>query len=123
MPVFAALTGPLPKGGGTGVAALAAAALLARSPRGKRGAYCGALVLAPTLLLADIWRSPQLRLVHRHPLVAVAAAAIAAVLVVAVAVAISRHRPVLGVLAVAAPPFRITVEAGGRASNLLGPLY
>jgi hypothetical protein len=123
MPVFAALTGPLPKAGVIVVAALAAAALLARSPRAKRGAYCGALVLAPTLLLADIWRSPQLRLVHRHPLVAVAAAAIAAAVVVAVAVAISRHRSLLGVLAVAALPFRIPIEAGGTTSNLLVPLY
>ena len=71
MPVFAALTGPLPKAGVIVVAALAAAALLARSPRARAWAYCGALVLAPTLLLADIWSSPQLRLVHRHPLVAV----------------------------------------------------
>ena len=30
----------------------------------------GALVLAPVLLLADIWHSPQLRVVHRHPLAA-----------------------------------------------------
>ena len=30
----------------------------------------GALLLAPVLLLADIWHSPQLSVVHRHPLLA-----------------------------------------------------
>src|SRR5205085_12290615 len=44
MPVFAALTGPLPKAVVIVVAALAATALLARSPRARPGAYWGPLV-------------------------------------------------------------------------------
>ena len=65
---FAALTGPLPKLGVVVVAMLAAGALLARERRARAAAMLGALVLAPVLLLADIWHSPQLRVVHRHPL-------------------------------------------------------
>ena len=35
-------------------------------PRVRAMAMLGALVLAPVLLLADIWSSPQLNIVHRH---------------------------------------------------------
>jgi O-antigen ligase len=55
--------------------------------------------------------------------VAVAGAAAAAAVVIAVAVAIGRRRSLLGVLAVAALPFRIPIDAGGTTSNLLVPLY
>jgi hypothetical protein len=45
----------LPKTGVVLVALLAAWAMLARDPRSRAGAMLGALVLAPVLLLADIW--------------------------------------------------------------------
>jgi O-antigen ligase len=123
MTAFAALTGPLPKAGVIVLAALAAASLLARTPRARAGAMAGALVLAPALLLADIWDSPQLRLVHRHPLLA-AAGGLAGLAVVAGAGALIARRPsVLALLAVAALPFRIPIEAGHTTSNLLVPLY
>ena len=50
----------------------------------------GALVLAPVLLLSDIWSSPQLHIVHRHPLEAVVGAV---VVVAALVVAGGAHRP------------------------------
>ncbi len=123
MPVFAALTGPLPKTGVIVVAALTAGVLLARDPRTRALAFAGALALAPVLLLADIWSSPQLRLVHRHPLPAALVVIVALGLVIALAVAITRRPWLLGVLAVAALPFRVPIEAGGTTSNLLVPLY
>jgi O-antigen ligase len=123
MATLAAITGPAPKAGVIVVAVLTAMALLARTERARAGAIAGALVLAPTLLLADIWKSPQLRLVHRHPLpAAVAAVAVVAVLC-GVAVLIARRPALLGPLAVAALPFRIPIQAGGTTSNLLVPLY
>jgi putative inorganic carbon (HCO3(-)) transporter len=120
---FAALTGPLPKAGVVVVALLAARALLAKDDRARAGAIAGALVLAPVLLLADIWHSPQLSLVHRHPLVALLAAAIGVVAVVAVGFVIVRRPALLAVLTMIALPFRVPISAGGSTANLLVPLY
>src|SRR6516165_5236095 len=69
--VYGALGGPLPRLGVIAAAALAALVILHRDTRVQALATLGALILAPVLLLADIWHSPQLGIVHRHPLVAV----------------------------------------------------
>ena len=72
MLLYGALTGPLPKLGVVAVALLAAVVIARTATRAsRRVAMLGALVLAPVLLLADIWHSPQLGVVHRHPLFAV----------------------------------------------------
>jgi O-antigen ligase len=120
---LAALTGPLPKAGVVVVVGLAAAALLGRDDRQQAVATLGALVLSPLLLAAEIWHSPQLHFVHRHPLVAVALAVVALAVVGGLALVIDRWPAVLGLLAVAALPFRITIHSGGTTSNLLVPLY
>ena len=120
---FAALSGPLPKLGVVVAAALVAAMLLAGNDRLKAGAMLGALVLAPALLLADIWHSPQLRTVHRHPLFGLVAALLALAVVAAIAVAITRRPRLLAPLVLLAVPFRIPIQAGGTTSNLLVPLY
>jgi O-antigen ligase len=83
----------------------------------------GALILAPVLLLADIWHSPQLGVVHRHPLYAVVGGIVALAAVAAVALLIARCPPLFAALAVVALPFRIPIEAAGITSNLLVPLY
>ncbi len=83
----------------------------------------GALVLAPALLLADIWHSPQLHTAHRHPLLAAVAAVIGVALVAAVAVAIVRRPGLLALLVLLTLPFRVPIEAGGSTANLLVPLY
>ncbi len=120
---FAALSGPTPKAGVVLVALLAAWALLASEPRARATAMVGALVLSPVLLLADIWHSPQLNLVHRHPLYAAVGAAFALAVIVAVGLLILRWPALLALLALLALPFRIPIEAGGTTSNLLVPLY
>ncbi|MBV8990171.1 MAG: O-antigen ligase family protein [Solirubrobacterales bacterium] len=120
---FGALTGPLPKLGVIAVALFAAAAILARPARARALAILGALVLSPLLLLADIWHSPQLGVVHRHPLVAAVGAVLALALVALLSVAIARRPPLFGALAIFALPFRVPIEAGGTTSNLLVPLY
>jgi putative inorganic carbon (hco3(-)) transporter len=123
MPAFAVLTGPLPKAGVVVVAALAAAALLIQDPRGRARAIAGAVVLAPILLVADIWNSPQLGFVHRHPLPALVGAVLALALVVGLAAVMTRRPATLPVLAVAALPFRVPIATAGTTSNLLVPLY
>jgi putative inorganic carbon (HCO3(-)) transporter len=123
MIALAALTGPLPKAGVILVAAFAGVALLSTTPRSRAAGIAGSLVLAPILLLADIWHSPQLAVVHRHPLVAAVGGAVAVAALIAVAAVISRRRWLIGPLAVIALPFRVPISAGGTTSNLLVPLY
>jgi O-antigen ligase len=120
---FAALTGPLPKAGVIVVALLAAAVLLARDERLRAGAMLGALVLAPVLLLTDIWSSPQLHIVHRHPLEAVVGGAVVLAAVAAGAAVFVRHPRLVAPLAALALPFRVPVSTGGNTANLLVPLY
>ena len=83
----------------------------------------GALVLAPVLLLADIWHSPQLSIVHRHPLEAVVGGAAGLAVIAALAFLIHRRPSLLAPLVVIALPFRVPIQAGGTTSNLLVPLY
>jgi O-antigen ligase len=120
---FAALSGPLPKLGVVALALLVGSVLLVPSPRARAAAMVGALVLAPVLLLAAIWHSPQLSAIHRHPLLAVGAVAIAVAVLAVVAVLVARRPGLIGALVVVALPFRIPIQAGGTTSNLLVPLY
>ena len=113
----------MPKLGVILVAILAAGAMLSAGDRTAAGAMLGALILAPVLLLIDIWHSPQLSVVHRHPLVAAVAALLAIIVLAAVALLFHRRPSLLGPLAVIAMPFRIPIAAGGSTANLLGPLY
>jgi putative inorganic carbon (HCO3(-)) transporter len=123
MPAFAVLTGPLPKAGVVVVAGLIAAALLIQEPRARARAIAGAIILAPVLLLAEIWNSPQLSFVHRHPLPALVGGVIVLGLVLGLALVMTRRPAVLPVLAVAALPFRVPISIADRTANLLVPLY
>ncbi|MGH2877132.1 MAG: O-antigen ligase family protein, partial [Solirubrobacteraceae bacterium] len=123
MIAFAALAGPLPKAGVIAVTLLAAAVLLVRPPRARALSMLGALVLAPVLLLSEIWDSPQLAVVHRHPLEAAIGALVALCLLGLVAALLHRRPALMAVLAVAALPFRVPIQSGGTTSNLLVPLY
>jgi O-antigen ligase len=120
---FAALTGPLPKAGVVVVALLAAVVLLARDRRARAASMLGALVLSPVLLLTDIWNSPQLGIVHRHPLEAVVGAAVVVAALLGAAALILRRRWLLAPLAVLALPFRVPIATGNTTANLLVPLY
>jgi putative inorganic carbon (HCO3(-)) transporter len=120
---LAALSGPFPKAGIVVVAALVAVALVHPQARPRAAAMLGALVLAPVLLLAAIWNSPQLGIVHRHPLEAVFVAVLGIALISLLAVRIARHPSELAVLVAFAFPFRVPISASGTTSNLLVPLY
>jgi O-antigen ligase len=120
---FALINGPLPKAAVVVLAGLAALTLVLRNDRARALAMVGLLVLAPVLLLADVWNSPRLHVLHRHPQEAVAAALLGLALVVALAALIARRRWLLAPLIVLALPFRIPITLGGTTSNLLVPLY
>jgi O-antigen ligase len=105
-------------------AALAAAAIVAPTARGRAWAMLGALALTPVLLMLSIWESPQLELVRDHTLPVLAGGIVAAALVVVpLALLFARRRAALPLAALATLPFRIPVEAGGDTANLLVPLY
>lgn len=123
MIALAALDGPLPKLGVVAVAVLAALVLVNPGSRVTAASMLGAVVLAPVLLLAEIWHSPQLALVHHHPLRAVVVGVVGVVLVGLLALAIHRRPRLLAPLVVLTLPFRIPIAAAGTTSNLLVPLY
>jgi O-antigen ligase len=105
-------------------AVLAAAAMLARTSRGRAWSMVGALALTPVLLVLSIWDAPQLDTARAHPLPALAGGIVlAAVVVVPLALLFARRRAVLPLAALATLPFRVPVEAGGSTANLLVPLY
>jgi putative inorganic carbon (HCO3(-)) transporter len=123
---IAALSGPAPKAGVIVLALLVGAAILmpAGPPdRRRAGAMLGALVLAPVLLLADIWHSPQLGVVHSHPLVAALGALVGLSVACGLAVVIARRPPLLALLVLLALPFRVPIQTGVTTVNLLVPLY
>ena len=121
---FAALSGPLPKAGVVAVALLVAVVLLAAGPpRPGAGDAGGADPVSPVLLLTDIWSSPQLGAVHRHPLQAVVAALLALACWRRPRRCSSAARGLVAPLAVLALPFRVPIQSGPATSNLLVPLY
>jgi putative inorganic carbon (HCO3(-)) transporter len=120
---FAALTGPVPKLGVIAVALLAAGVMLTREDGPRAWAMLGALLLAPALLLADVWHSPQLSIIHRQPLEAAIVGAVVVGALGAVATLIARRPWLIAPLAAATLPFRIPISIGSSTSNLLVPLY
>ena len=123
MLLYGALSGPLPKLGVVAVAALAAVVMLHRDTRVQAVAMLAALILSPVLLLAAIWHSPQLGVIHRHPLLAAVGAVVALVAVVVAALIVERRPALLAGAVLVALPFRIPIQAGGTTANLLVPLY
>jgi putative inorganic carbon (hco3(-)) transporter len=121
--LFSALSGPLPKLGVVVVAILAALVMLDPDARVQALAMLGALVLSPALLLVEIWNSPQLGIVHRHPLVAAVGAILAFAAVAGAALLVGRWPALLAGAVLIALPFRIPISAGGQTNNLLVPLY
>jgi len=104
-------------------AILAAGALLAPSSSGRAVSMLGALVLTPVLLIADVADTPQLEPLRDRPELTAAGAAVGLLVLAGLAVLLRRRPGLLAVLAFAAIPFRVPVEAGGSTANLLVPLY
>ena len=112
------------KGSAAVVAALAAGgALVLPSARARAASALVALVLAPALLLGELWHSSQIVSLRHHPALA-GAGVVAGLAVVLALAAVLRRRPwLLPLLAVFTLPFRIPFQSGGQTANLLVPLY
>jgi hypothetical protein len=105
-------------------AALAGAAILAPSSRGRALAMLAALALTPVLLLLQIWDTPQLATLRAHPAPVLGGGLlVAAAVVVPLALLFARKPAALAIAVLAALPFRVPIEAGGTTANLLVPLY
>jgi hypothetical protein len=104
-------------------AALAAAAVLGRTVRGRAWAMLGALVLTPVLLVAEIWHAPQIETLRDGGAPTAAAGAAGLALVGGLAWVFARRPGLFGLMVLAALPFRVPVQAGGSTANLLVPLY
>src|SRR5829696_6603516 len=101
-------------------ALLAAAAILAGGVAQRAWAMLGALAVTPVLLVLSIWYAPQLAQVRERPVIALAGGLlVAAAVVFPLALAFGRRRAWLPLVALAALPFRVPVEAGGQTANLL----
>jgi O-antigen ligase len=106
------------------VAALAAGgALLLPSARARAASALAALVLAPALLLGELWGSSQIVSLRHHPALALAGALAGLAVVLALAAFLRRWPWWLPLLAVFTLPFRIPFQSGGQTANLLVPLY
>jgi len=104
-------------------ALLAAGAVLLPGARPRALATLGALILAPALLVADIWDTDQVRPLRDHPSVAVAGVVVGLGVLAGLAVLIDRRPAAFPLLAAFAIPFRVPIASGGSTANLLVPLY
>jgi putative inorganic carbon (HCO3(-)) transporter len=123
MDASAPLDTALGRAGLIAAALLAAAAVLAGKPRLRAAATAGALVLTPILLIAEIYDTEQFRTLRDRPAFTAALVAAGLAVVAALAFAIARRPLLLPLLAFAALPFRVPIEAAGQTANLLVPLY
>jgi putative inorganic carbon (hco3(-)) transporter len=120
---LAVLTGPWPRLGVVAAALLAAGAIVARSDVRRAWAMLGALVLAPVLLLDDVWNSSQLHSIHSHPAEGIVGAVVVLAALAAAAVVVNRMPWLVAPLTALTLPFRIPIYSGGSTNNLLVPLY
>ncbi|MCW2994966.1 MAG: hypothetical protein JWQ18_2461 [Conexibacter sp.] len=104
-------------------ALLAAGAVVLPGARQRALATLGALILAPALLISDIWDTEQVRPLRDHPSVAVAGIVVAIGLLAGLAVLFDRKPAAFPIAAAAAIPFRVPIASGGSTANLLVPLY
>ena len=100
-----------------------ALALTTGAGRRRTAAVSGTLVLAAILLVGHIWNNAQFRSISGDATKFTVLLVLGLTLVAALAVLFRRRAEAFPLLAVAALPFRVPIEAGGTTSNLLVPLY
>ena len=113
----------LPSAGIVATALAVAGVFALPSLRGRAIASIVALVLAPALLLGELWDNPQIETLRDQPTKLAAAILLGVVVAGALAGVFVRRPALFPILAFAALPFRIPVETGGESANLLVPLY
>lgn len=105
------------------VALLAAGALVAPTARARSAAMAMTLVLAPLLLVADVWDTESFEPVRDRPAVLGLAVLVAIGVAVAGGAVLTRRPEALPIAVAVAVPFRVPVTIGGTTASLLVPLY
>jgi O-Antigen ligase len=114
---------PLELIGMLAVCGAGAVALVHADPRVRHVAMLAALVLAPVLVIGDVWDDQRVVNLRDRP-ATVAAVLVAGVAVVLAAAALFRRvRWAFPLAAFVALPLRVPVEVTGQTANLLVPLY
>lgn len=81
------------------------------------------LLLAPVVLVAQMWKSPPLQHLFAHPLLPIAIG-VSVVVAVAALVVLFQHKPrLIPIFVIVALPFRIPLVLGSTTTNLLVALY
>jgi O-antigen ligase len=116
---------PVVKDGGTVIASLAlvGAFFLTGSARARAMCVLIALLLSPVLLVGELWNTSQVHNLRDHPAELLGLIVVGAGLMAALAAIFLRRPVLLPILAIAALPFRVPVNAGGQSALLLVPLY
>jgi O-antigen ligase len=104
-------------------ALLAAGAVVLPRARWRAWSTLGALLLAPVLLISDIWDTDQVRPLRDRPSLAAVGIVAGLAVLAALAVWFDRRPAAFPLLAAAAIPFRVPIASGGTTANLLVPLY
>jgi putative inorganic carbon (hco3(-)) transporter len=104
-------------------AAIAAGVALVADGRLRAVAMVAALVLAPAVVLGDVWTTERVVELRDSPAQAAALALCAAAGVAVAAWLLHRRPELLPVAALAVLPFRVPIPLGGERANLLIPLY
>ncbi len=118
-----ALVEPLGEAGVVLVALATAATFVVRPVRWQAGALAIAMLLAPVLLLGEVYSSGDLTGIPQRTGLAIAAIGLSLVAVAALAFLFLRMPKLFPIFAVAAVPFRVPIEFGGTSASLLLPLY
>ncbi len=104
-------------------AGAAAATLVLTDPRRRAIAMASAVVVAAAVLVGHIWDSDQFRSISGEPARFTVLLVLTAVVVTGLGALFLRRPSLFPVVAMAALPFRIPIDAGGSTVNLLVPLY
>jgi hypothetical protein len=109
--------------GTVSAAGAVAASLLLPDARRRAVAVATAVVLVSVVLVGHIWNTEQFRSISGDAAAFVALLVVGVALVAGLAALFVRRFELFPILAVAALPFRVPIEAAGSTSNLLVPLY
>ncbi len=116
MDLAGALADAAEKLGVVGAAAAAAIALVGPRPRPRAAAMGCAAVLTAAVLLGHIWDSQQFRSISGDATALAALLVLGLAAICALAALFVRRPALLPLLAVAALPFRVPIDAGGSTS-------
>ncbi len=114
---------PLEVIGMLAVCGAAAVALVHADPRVRHLAMLAALVLAPVLVIGDVWDDQRVVNLRDRPATVAVALVAGAAAVIAAAAVFRRVRWAFPLATFIALPLRVPVEVTGQTANLLVPLY